>query len=513
MSLDDGVPGAKFLRVSHRPALVQRTKADCLVPLSMSARKKSKLGPFPNSTIVDANTYVLLDYRYEGAAEAYREAGVEFPKPTLTLQVLPLTDAKLNSAKKFHSYLDSATIREELENEEQSMKVAVLALQSQLTALIKEESKLDEEDYQGRLQILQKRAEKMSEVATLKQNMKAVSVAKNDLIAFHKPNMTVVDRELNRNAEAKQETNKMISTWKNRAKAQELLRKRDDALKKAAAARSKAAEDAREKTASARSEAAASDKVPVREASRNGPRRVPSPASGIPLRMPGGLPSPPKPTVSNANAKAEPARSAPLPRSLWEDHPVHGQVPSAYAAFPDLKDFETVSSGRPLGAPLRSLSELLRDVGPLSQAISAQAQTAAQAAHAQVQKQVKETTGAVASDLKHVLEGFLSNLGGQLATFEEGFKERLETAAPQPNAAAPPAQHTRAATPETKPDVKAHGSGACHTHSHTGSSGLKSFKFQARLCDGCDENPTLINFKCNDVSQPATIPLAVAQQD
>ena len=366
------------------------------------------------------------------------------------------------------------------------MRVAILALQQQLAALVEQEDKLDEENYQGRLLILQKRAEKMSEVATLKQNMKAVVIQLNTLNAIHKPNMSVVERELKRNREAKHETERMIQTWKNRLQEQIRLRLKERI-------------EAEKKKASVKPEAGASTAIPnrVNDTSRIGSQRVsPEPA----LRMPGGLP-PLEPTVSSANTNAEPSRSAPSPRSLWEDHPIYGQIPSAYAAFPDIKDIPS-APGRPITVPLRTLSDLLRDVKPLSQAISIQAQATAHAAHAQVQKQVKETTGAVASDLKHVLEGFLSNLGGQLATFEEGFKERLEHAVPKQND--PSAHENAAATPDVKPelDTKLPVSGAGRSHAKSTRDFHKDSTFHATLCDGCDKKPTLVNFKCNDVSQP-----------
>jgi hypothetical protein len=443
-------------------------------------------------------------HRYEEAAKAYRQADAKFTNPTLTLQVLLQTDPKLTSAKKFHAYVNSQPDMKQLESEKKSMEVAILALQKQLASLLVQENEIDEEDYQGRLQILQKRAEKMSEVATLKQNMKAVVVKINTLIAIHRPNMPVVERELKRNQEAQQETTKMIETWKVRQSMHEKIKKERQRILEQAMSSAAPPEDETQSASGTKELRPISTPSPeallaaVRAARKNSTSRQHAPRRVSPFmapHMPGGLP-PLSPTVDDADAKAEPTRSAQPPRSLWEEHPVYGQIPSAYAAFPDINDIPSSSPGRPLGAPLRTLSELLRDVGPLSQAISTQAQATAQAAHAQVQKQVKETTGAVANDLKHVLEGFLSNLGGQLATFEEGFKERLETAVPKSKPAEASTRDEPAQTSETKPelDVKV------PAHKKAGTR-LASFTFNTRLCDGCDQNPTLINFKCTDVSQ------------
>lgn len=118
------------------------------------------------------------------------------------------------------------------------------------------------------------------------------------------------------------------------------------------------------------------------------------------------------------------------------------------------------------------------------------------------------TQGAtLTNELKGVLEGFLDHLGGQLATFEDGMREKLDLAGRNvPSGATPPEAHTRR---ESEGDLR-HMPGAFRMSSSAdvtavpttadASSISVAYKHKNKVCDSCGKAPIGVCFKCN-VSQ------------
>ena len=416
----------------------------------------------------------------------------------LSLQIVHADDPKLNSAKKLHDYQNRALAQTEIERREQAAKAHQVKLQSLLDDLIKQETGIDEQDYTRRLDILQKRAEKMSEIAHAKQEVKRIVNERRTLTSAQPLDMTVVERELKRIIDARQETAKMIDAHKARVCIEEAAQfqhqppvipvslTETDSTAAEQVARSKsstkvtAAEivNAPSPMASTKAEPA---KAHINQEHVSAPKVTATTADL-------GSQSAPGPATDHQSA---PAPASPATRSLWENHPIYGQIPSGYAAFPELDDIPP--SGyptTPLHIPLRRLGDAVMDLVPVSQAISAHAQAAAHAASAQMQQQVKETTGAVATDLKNVLEGFLSNLGGQLAVFEEGFKERIDQSATRTTASA------ARADVDVKPKVEEEAN-----ESQDKANFVDACAFPSIVCDECGDHPIAINLKCKDVSR------------
>jgi hypothetical protein len=372
----------------------------------------------------------------------FRDHQATFPRPTLILQVLLQSDAKFTSARKFHAYTAAVASRSECREKQAALGAKISQLSNTLQDLQVQEGRLEEDDYVKKLDLLQARAAKMSEMADMRKQAKELAQKETALASpdTRRNNMVVIEREQHRNEDAKQESLRMIASWK------------------------------------------------TKQASAANPFADPE--------------VPPLP------ASAEAPRSSSERRSFWNDHPVYGQIPTAFTSFPDLEDIAFRNdSTSPLGIPIRRFTDRVKDLSSASQALSAHAQAAAQAAQAQVQQQARETTKAVAMDLKSVLEGFLSNLGGQLATFEEGFKERMEVPTHATSGAS-----SKTATPRT-PEENVQDSDILPAmpgnlpaerkfaeKEPTIKQGAKSFVFNTRVCDSCGKRPTLVDFKCTSVS-------------
>lgn len=108
------------------------------------------------------------------------------------------------------------------------------------------------------------------------------------------------------------------------------------------------------------------------------------------------------------------------------------------------------------------------------------------------------------NELKGVLEGFLDHLGGQLATFEDGMREKLDLAGRSVSSGSSTFEsNTRR---ESEGDFR-HMPGAFRTSpsayanvapSATGgpaSSGV--YQHKNKICDSCGKSPTGVCFKCN----------------
>ena len=435
--------------------------------------------------------------RYEEAAKLFREATADIPNLRLSLQVIHANDPKLNSAKKLHEYQSRLPVQTELERREQAAKAHQGNLQCILDDLVQQETGIAEHDYAKRLDILQKRAEKMSEISHAKQEVKRIVSERRALTSAQPLDMTVVERELKRILDVRQETAKMIDAYKARIGNEEAIQL------------AQTAQSLGQDTLSIEADSVVTGRL---SSSGKSPRKViagevcntsfpATPLKAAPSKAQAnqeqvnaqeatadlGIKAAP---LSAMNSETAPAPVSPATRALWENHPIYGQIPSGYAAFPELHDIPP--SGHPttpLHIPLRRLGDAVRDLVPVSQAISAHAQAAAHAASAQMQQQVKETTGAVATDLKNVLEGFLSNLGGQLAVFEEGFKERIDQSATRINAPVPKANV------DVKPKVEEEAN-----DSKDKASFVDACVFPSIVCDECGEHPIAINLKCKDVS-------------
>jgi hypothetical protein len=417
----------------------------------------------------------------------------------LALQILHADDPKLNSAKKLHDYQNHLSLQAELGGREQQARDRQDNLQATLDDLIEQEKDVDEKDYAKRLDILQKRAEKMSEIANAKKEVKRIASDKRALASTQLLDMVVVERELKRIIDANQETAKMIDAHKARISNEEATQLAQTAQPPGestvandedpiATGRVASGESPRKAIAGEvvnthvieASMKAAPSRAHVKQEHVNAQEAIATTAD---------LGSPPVPQPATSHESA-PAPVSPATRSLWENHPIYGQIPSGYADFPELHDIPPSGhSATPLHIPLRRLGDAVRDLVPVSQAISAHAQAAAHAASAQMQQQVKETTGAVATDLKNVLEGFLSNLGGQLAVFEEGFKERIDQSATRTTAAVPKADV------DVKPKVEEEAD-----ESKDKADFADACVFPSIVCDECGEHPIAINLKCKDVS-------------
>lgn len=524
--------------------------------------------------------HVCSEEEYEEAAKLFRDEKITFPRPTLILQVLLHSDNKFTSAKKFHAYQAILPLRLELESQKSSYNADITRLSGILQTLQGEDEAIPADDYHARLEVLQKRALKMSEMADLKTKMKDLEIKLRTLMVLHAPNMGVVEREKGRNEDAKGESLRMIQSWRGREervrKAEEERVRLEGEMKKevekmatipAFGDKGKKVEVVRPLGAGAGAGPAPVQAQahqlypqvvdfnnhanlfgfrppaaqPIMPGGMNWPQPLPSafdPKPRVPLSAysPRG-PVPPQPQVQpqptgrgqlrgRLNARpghfgGEPhpqqqqdQRTPPqphIPAPSWSDHPVHGQVPTCFTSFPDLEALLNSPHTRDAGiqVPLRRLTDRVKDLVPASQAISAQAQAVAHAAHAQVQAQVKETTNAVSADLKLVLEGFLSNLGGQLAAFEEGFKE---------NFAAPPSatRSTTAATQSAETESAGTMPGAmpqaqAKTQTQTQVEAVEPRKevftkwdeedvwtHELKICDSCNENPRGLCFKCTD---------------
>lgn len=105
------------------------------------------------------------------------------------------------------------------------------------------------------------------------------------------------------------------------------------------------------------------------------------------------------------------------------------------------------------------------------------------------------------NELKGVLEGFLDHLGGQLATFEDGMREKLDLAGRTvPSAATTFEANARR---ESEGDLR-HMPGAFRTAPSLdvtaiveAFSGHASYKHKNKVCDSCGKAPVGVCFKCN----------------
>lgn len=112
------------------------------------------------------------------------------------------------------------------------------------------------------------------------------------------------------------------------------------------------------------------------------------------------------------------------------------------------------------------------------------------------------------NEIKGVLEGFLDHLGGQLATFEDGMREKLDLAGRTTGSAAAMASegHVRR---ESELDLR-HMPGAFQTSTSVEATTqpatpakeiheeeLVAYKHQNKICDSCGKTPAGVCFKCN----------------
>lgn len=394
--------------------------------------------PDDNFTEVRLRRHICSEAEYEEAISTFAESGTTFPRTTLIMQVLLQSDAKFTSGKKFHSYMASLPQIESLKAEQKALAADISKINKISAMLEREEKTLLSNDYKGQLSSLQARAAKMTEMTDLKRKIGEVQHKLRTYTVIHAPNMAVIEREKARNEDAKQDILRMIETWRNKDKESDHL----------------------------------SDLLDFK----------------VDVELPGPPPFPQASPLPQASAQ-----------SPWSDHPTYGQIPRAFTMFPDINDIPAASEGSPLNIPLRRFTERVRDLVPASQALSAHAHAAAHAAHAQMQYQVKEATTSVASDLKHVLEGFLTNLGGQLANFEEGFKERMEQGTPlSSNVADVTSNATSSPTPASTGTFP----GALPTEPVSGAtfaeeSHQDKLVFDRIVCDSCGTNPVVFNFHCN----------------
>lgn len=112
------------------------------------------------------------------------------------------------------------------------------------------------------------------------------------------------------------------------------------------------------------------------------------------------------------------------------------------------------------------------------------------------------------NEIKGVLEGFLDHLGGQLATFEDGMREKLDLAGRTTASAAATTSegHTRR---ESETDLRPM-PGAFQTSSHAEAAtqpltpakdaqedDLAAYRHENKICDCCGKTPVGVCFKCN----------------
>lgn len=110
------------------------------------------------------------------------------------------------------------------------------------------------------------------------------------------------------------------------------------------------------------------------------------------------------------------------------------------------------------------------------------------------------------NEIKGVLEGFLDHLGGQLATFEDGMREKLDLAGRTTASAAAAEGHVRR---ESELDLR-HMPGAFQTTSlaeaatqpstpvkETQDDENVAYKHENKICDCCGKTPVGVCFKCN----------------
>lgn len=123
------------------------------------------------------------------------------------------------------------------------------------------------------------------------------------------------------------------------------------------------------------------------------------------------------------------------------------------------------------------------------------------------------------NEIKGVLEGFLDHLGGQLATFEDGMREKLDLAGRTTASAAANASESNVRR-ESELDLR-HMPGAFRTSPSVETTALPTapgaatfvatkdqdeeikiaYKHQNKVCDSCGKAPVGVCFKCN-VSSP-----------
>ncbi|KAJ9101220.1 hypothetical protein QFC21_003439 [Naganishia friedmannii] len=207
----------------------------------------------------------------------------------------------------------------------------------------------------------------------------------------------------------------------------------------------------------------------------------------------------PTPTGS-LNASARNIRASPTPRETPAQSPVEPQTPT-----------------QPIYAP--NFATLLNTAAQVTTAatqhISADLRSTAARASNDLRASAIVQGATLTNELKGVLEGFLEHLGGQLATFEDGMRDKLDLGAR--SAAASASSNGTSNETRREPDTDAqHMPGAFRTTSPVHPRDLPpadnvasppgkkedggvsmAYVHDDKVCDSCGKTPVGICFKCN----------------
>jgi hypothetical protein len=195
-------------------------------------------------------------------------------------------------------------------------------------------------------------------------------------------------------------------------------------------------------------------------------------------------------STGSLNASRAPGVATPQPQASPIPEPAAQSSPAAsHGGQPNFANLFTTAAQATTAATSTISSELRS--------------TAIRASH-ELRSNAMTQGATLTNELKGVLEGFLDHLGGQLATFEDGMREKLDLAGRSvPSGATPAESHTRR---ESEGDLR-HMPGAFRMSSSVDATAVPStadassnsvaYKHKNKVCDSCGKAPIGVCFKCN----------------
>lgn len=323
--------------------------------------------------------------RHVCSAEEYDDASAPlivcntFPRPTLIFQVLLSTDPRLATAQKYHQSTAYSTARSVLSSERQITADAVSRCAVVVSALKNKSRACSSDDLVGQRFWSERVQEKQEELNGHVDKMKSVEMEVKALESNAVMHKSAVEKETQRNKEAKAEVMNFLNNWEKRVQKGEA--------------------DVAPFSIPTPTKAASVEAAPTTQASK----QIPNPTA--------------TPQVEPLINFSDPA-DAPLPEPVQQT--TRQPIAPPVQAFPSLESILAAAT-RPSRANPTVGTTPLPAVGLSYSQLANQLRTVAVPA-------VEATGERVTGEIKNILDGFLLHLGGQLDAFEGGLKAQYSNA-------------------------------------------------------------------------------------